>query len=260
MVRVGEIVDVLEAFAPLEYAEDWDNCGLHIGSLDDRADNVLVCLDLTVQALEHAVDNDIKLIITHHPIFFEPVKTINTDTYTGRLVSRAIRHGISVYCAHTNLDNAKGGVSDTLAGILGIEDITPCGTGRIGTSPHSDFDILCSDICRRLHIDGVRAKPGASKRISRAAVFCGACGDGYIDAIEARADVIIAGEIKHHAAKEALDLGIGVIEAGHYDTEKHMISIVAGFLIRAQGLQNRVKVVQLFEDRTTMGIRTLRQG
>ena len=122
-VTVGEIVKVLNTWAPLELKESWDNPGLLIGNPDEPVDKVLVTLDVMMDTVDYAVEQGVKLIVSHHPVIFDGLKSLRTDTYNGAMYQKLLAHHIAVYSAHTNLDSADGGVNDVLANLLGLTDI-----------------------------------------------------------------------------------------------------------------------------------------
>ncbi|NLG33030.1 MAG: Nif3-like dinuclear metal center hexameric protein [Syntrophomonadaceae bacterium] len=124
-VMVKDIIEKLEHHFPAYLAEPWDNVGLHIGSVKQRVEKVMVCLDIDDYIVEQAVKNRVNLIISHHPLIFDAIKTINYDDPQGKLITRLIRAKISVYCAHTNLDAAPHGLNQILAEKIGLERIEP---------------------------------------------------------------------------------------------------------------------------------------
>ena len=120
---VGEIVNVLKGWAPLSLKESWDNPGLLIGSPDEKVDKFMVTLDVMMGTVDYAIEHGIQMIVSHHPVIFDGLKSLRTDTYSGRLYQKLLAHHISVYSAHTNLDSADGGVNDVLARLLGLTDL-----------------------------------------------------------------------------------------------------------------------------------------
>lgn len=124
-MRIREIIEALENFSPLSYQDDYDNSGLQLGLTDVKLTGVLLCLDVTEAVIEEAANKGCNLIVSHHPLLFKGLKKITADDYVGRCVMKAIRCGITVYAAHTNLDNAYGGVSYGLAGLLGLKNARP---------------------------------------------------------------------------------------------------------------------------------------
>ncbi|MBU8879415.1 Nif3-like dinuclear metal center hexameric protein [Bacillus sp. FJAT-29790] len=120
MKRVNghEIIQLFEQFSPKSYAMDGDKIGLQIGRLNKSVDNVMIALDVLEEVVDEAIEKNVQLIIAHHPPIFRPFQTIVTDSPSGRLIEKLIKHDIAVYAAHTNLDVAIGGVNDLLAEAL----------------------------------------------------------------------------------------------------------------------------------------------
>lgn len=127
-ISVKQVVDVMEGIAPSYLSEKWDNTGLLIGGLQDSVEKIMVCLDVTGSIVEEAVQNGVDMIISHHPVIFEGLKTLRSDDGKGRLLHLLIKNNIAVYSAHTNLDKAPGGVDDVLAARLGLENVEPLTT------------------------------------------------------------------------------------------------------------------------------------
>ncbi len=119
---VGDITKVIENFAPLYLAEEWDNSGLQVGNLKNAVNRVLVSLDATERAIEKAIENKCELIVTHHPFLFNPVSLIDLSSTKGKSIEKLIKSDINVYSAHTNLDVTNEGVNDILANIIGIKN------------------------------------------------------------------------------------------------------------------------------------------
>ncbi|MCF8061045.1 MAG: Nif3-like dinuclear metal center hexameric protein, partial [Deltaproteobacteria bacterium] len=140
--KLKHILDILEGVAPARLAEPWDNPGLQVGGLEDQVSRILIALDPTLDAVREASRRDSHLLITHHPLIFKPISFIEPTSYPGDVLHEAIRGGIALVCAHTNLDAARGGVNDLLAGLLGLTDLSVLegsddgewgeGIGRIG--------------------------------------------------------------------------------------------------------------------------------
>lgn len=124
-IRCQSFLTLLEQWAPLHYAEDWDNVGLHAGDRNKEISRIMVALSPGEAAVNAAVEAGVDMLLTHHPLIFRSMKQINSDTATGRSLMKLIRNDVNLYCAHTNLDIAKGGVNDVLAAALQLEDIKP---------------------------------------------------------------------------------------------------------------------------------------
>jgi len=122
-VQLRKIIRLMESFAPPELAESWDNSGLLLGNPDDEIQSAMVTLDVTMENVDYAAHHNIDLIISHHPVIFNKLAAIRTDTYDGRLLQKLLVHHIAVYSAHTNWDSAEGGVNDILAEQIGLKDV-----------------------------------------------------------------------------------------------------------------------------------------
>lgn len=117
-----EIIQLFESFSPKKYAMEGDPIGLQIGSLNKPVKNVLIALDILEEVVDEAIENDVQLIIAHHPLIFRPIKNLLTDKPQGKIIEKIIKHEIAVYAAHTNLDVANGGVNDLLAEALELQN------------------------------------------------------------------------------------------------------------------------------------------
>ena len=120
-MKIKDIVNALEHFAPLPLQDGFDNSGLQIGLTDVEATGALLCLDVTEAIIDEAIEKNCNLIIAHHPLLFVGYKSITGKTYVERCILKAIKHDIVIYAAHTNLDNAPGGVSFKIAEMLGLQ-------------------------------------------------------------------------------------------------------------------------------------------
>ena len=163
-MKLGIIVDALERFSPLAWQEEYDNSGLQVGLFDEAGmplgreaeiKGVLVCLDITEAVIDEAAARDCNLVVSHHPLIFRPLKNVSGTTYQQRCVAKALRLGIALYAAHTNLDNAPGGVSWEMAARLGLQDVrvlvpsSDCGSGVIGVLPEA---VPAEDFARTLAV------------------------------------------------------------------------------------------------------------
>ncbi len=219
-MKVREIYDAIDAFAPYAAQMPWDNSGLAVGSMDDEFDRALVTIDCSPASLEAARRNGCGLIVTHHPVLFHAAKSVLSDSF----VYRAVRQGVAVLSAHTNYDMAPGGVNDVLAAQLGLTDPAVVEAEglpmmRIGsTQTLMRADAFAQFVADRLG-DPVKytAFPGEIRRVA----VCGGAGGDYIaEAAAAGADAFVTGEVKHHMFYEAERQGLCLIEAGHFATEE----------------------------------------
>jgi len=343
--KVGSLLRLLEEFAPKQYAMDWDNVGLQVGGIEDPVSKVLVCLDVTEGVIDEAINNNIDFIISHHPIIFKPIKNIIKENPQGNLIHKAIKNNISIYCGHTNVDIAPGGLNDYLATKLGLQDtsildvtmteklfklvvfipeehqeavadaIASEGAGHIGNYSNCSFralgtgtfmalegtnpfigergqlervqeirletivpekrlkkvlekmldshpyeevaydlyplslegnkvgigrigsfreaiklSILIEKIKLVLKLDSVKVVGDNDSSIKKLCIVNGSGAEYIKAAVMKGCDCLITGDVKYHEAQIALELGLKVIDAGHFETENIFIELMANYL------------------------------
>lgn len=232
-VTVGEILRAIDAFAPFEAAEEWDNAGLLAGSPEQLVTGVLCALDLNFSVIDEAQRMGANLIVTHHPILFRGRKNLREDEAEGALLCRLIRAGMALIAAHTNFDNARPGVNDALAQRLGLQNVEPLESGmRIGDTDAGTLGAFCETASRALG-GPIRRYGEPERKVRRAAILGGAGGDYAAIARAAGADVYLTGEIAHHKAWDAYLSGMCVLEAGHAATELPAIALLCRSLQKA---------------------------
>lgn len=227
---VQDILDIIDAIAPAHLAEPWDNVGLMIGNPTDPVTGILLGLDPTTPLLDEARSLGANLVLTHHPILFHPLKSVNLGQPQGRFIDLALQNRMSVLSSHTNFDSAPEGTSAIVAqrlGLLNIQPLVPhasgqsgCGLGRIGdyAEPLTAEEFLgrLRAVCTPPWLLGAGTAP---RRISRVAVCSGSCSELADHALRAGAQVLVTAEVKHHLARLAEDTGLWLIDAGHFATE-----------------------------------------
>ncbi len=228
--KTSDVLGLLERLAPTSLAEPWDNPGLQVGSYSQEVTKILMALDPTLEALHHAAHQHAQLLFTHHPLIFKPLNTIDAGAYPGEVLAEALKCEISIVAAHTNLDAAVGGINDILAELLGLQDtgvlqeadgFDGAGLGRIGNLPEPRMLLsLTEDLKQVFGVERFRMVAQGDTKIRRVAVVGGSGGGLVLNAAEKGADLLITGDVGHHHALEAVSLGIAVIDAGHYNTEK----------------------------------------
>lgn len=218
-MKVKEIYDFIDSFAPFSSQSPWDNSGLLIGSFAREVSGVILSLDVTKQEVALALETGSNLIISHHPVIFSPLKNIDGDS----LIHDIVKHDINVICAHTNLDKAPGGVNDTLCEALGMryykcgEEIAE-GCLNVGTIEGiTSAADLANDISQKLHTEVRFTDPGI--KIGKIAVCSGGGGEFFREAKAMSCNALITGEAKYHEFIDAEALGVAVFAAGHYETE-----------------------------------------
>lgn len=219
-MKVKQILDWLNEIAPFETAEGFDNVGLLMGNANADVHEVIFGMDVTEKLAQEAIDRGAELIISHHPFIFHALKRIDYTGPQGRTLCRLAQHGISVIAAHTNWDQAAGGVGDALANALSLSNVTsPDPYIRLGTLPSPMSAAELSDhVCKALRVQP-RCYPASEEPITRVAVAGGAYGEGYLTALNAGAQAYVVGEIAHHEILDASMRGLTVYDAGHFPTE-----------------------------------------
>ena len=233
MTTVADILNFIEGIAPPYMKMDWDNCGLLCGRKDKEVQKILVALDPFRNVIREAIDLGADLIVTHHPLIFSaPLMAVNEDTETGRCVLELMEHGIAAINAHTNLDLAPGGVNDVLAQTLGlqnIEIINPTdnyGLLRCGTVTEQPLSAFLTVVKENLHCDGLRYVD-AGKPVSKVAVGGGSCADEMAEALDAGCDTFVTADVKYNQFRTAFELGLNLIDAGHFHTENPTMPVLA---------------------------------
>lgn len=240
-MKLYEFCERMEAIAPKALALDYDNVGLLIGPDHDEIKNVLVALDLTVPVAQEAIEGGYDLVLTHHPVFWEPVRSISPLDPDLAAPYLLMRHGIGHFAAHTNLDACAGGVNDTLAELLGLQDVKPLppeNLGRIGTlqTPvrFSEFAAHCE---AKLNTRG--RFTGDFDRMIRTVALIGGSGGGDVEFVhQSGCDAFVTGEMKHSQALTAAYYGLNCCVLGHYETESPVLKTL---ISRLQIGKNDVK-------------------
>ncbi len=238
-MKTKEVIDYLNSKFHPEYQEDYDNAGFLLGDARSEYKGALVALDLTPSVVDEAVKLGMSLIVTHHPFIFRGVKQLTDATETGRMTMTLIKNDISVYAAHTNLDNLPWGVNGALAEKLGLTDTRvlhananseQIGAGMLGelSKPESAEDFL-QKVKALLGIPFIRISPlsphPAPKTVKRVAI-CGGSGSEFIgDALAAGADIYITADLKYHDFQRTDDRMV-LADAGHFETEQFAREII----------------------------------
>ena len=233
-MNIKELYQKFEAEIPGHLRESWDNDGI-MCCPDGTSEvyRVLVALDVTEEIVDYAIERGFDLIVSHHPLIFKPISSFDEENHISRKLIKLVCSGISVFSFHTRLDKLCGGVNDRLADILGIKDVRPFGEGDLGrigvieeTMDLQDFAYRVKQLCGS---DVIRYADGFSDVHTVALV--GGDGKGYVKAaIDEGADTYISGRIGYNVMEEAPEMGINLIEAGHYFTEQHITEFIRELL------------------------------
>ena len=221
MATVKDIYNFLDSIAPFDTQCEWDNSGLLIGSEDAEVKKIAFCLDATSNTLEKAMEYGANLVVTHHPIIWDPLKFIPSDLPA----SKAIRNRINVISCHTNWDGAEAGVNCVLGTVLGLVNIKKAADDgelsmvRIGNLPlpmtARDLAGLVSDA-----LDTVVAVSCPDKEVKTVAL-CGGAGGSLLPELRSLdVDAFVTGEVRHNEYLDGREMGISLLSAGHYETEE----------------------------------------
>lgn len=228
MLKVKDIVQSVERLAPPQLAAAWDNPGLLLGNREAECRRVMVALDLSQAVLAQAAAQDCQLILTHHPFIFSGQKQVLAGSYEGDLIMALARAGIAALAAHTNWDNALGGINRALAEALDLQNIAP-----LAEPPAAEILLLAGDlpqplpaqdllalVAHRLRLPVVRAAGlQVDKLYRRLAVVGGAGMDFWPQAQAAGCDALLSADGKHHIGLQAAHNGFAVIDGTHFATE-----------------------------------------
>jgi dinuclear metal center YbgI/SA1388 family protein len=260
-VRVKDILESLNVEAPFSLAESWDNVGLLVGNPEQEVTAVLAGLDPTNRLVDEAIAQGANTIVTHHPVIFKPLTTINTAEPSGKLLEKALSNHIAIIGCHTNFDSAREGVSDYLALRLGLENLSPLvpspddnsadtGLGRIGNypSPLASVDFL-NRVLDTLNLPCIQMAGTFPQKIATVAV-CGGSGSELAPiAFQRGADVYLSAEIKHNMAVWAVENNFCIIDGTHYATEKPAVALLVNKLKEACDKKGwKIKILQTKEE------------
>ena len=253
-MTVSELYRILDTKIPRALSCEWDNDGL-MCCPDGKKEvkRVLIALDATADVIKTAIDGGYDLIVSHHPLIFKGIKGIADESLIGGKAIDLIKNGISVFSFHTRLDALEGGVNDTLAELCGVKKPVAFGEdaiGRIGDlSEPCDAYTLAKRVKEALGCEGVFVAD-CGRTCKKVAVLGGGGADDLDAAVAAGADTYISGELKFHSLTDAPDMGINLIEAGHFYTEqpvcdvlKKMIEEIDESIVCDVTSSNRIKLI-----------------
>lgn len=257
MAAVTEIFQVMDQWAPFETQMDFDNAGFLVGRGEQEVRKMLVSLDITEEVVDEAAQWGADLIVSHHPVIFQPVKRMTDETATGRILLKLAENRIAAICAHTNLDAAQGGVNVCLAQALeltGLEQLhqdgtdrngQPYGIGRVGNCHKAGMHAgeYAAFVKEKLRAAGVRFAD-SGKPVCRVAVGGGSCASMLEDALAAGCDTFVTADVKYNQFLDAKALGITLMDAGHYATENVICPKIVQYLsLKFPGIPVRISQV-----------------
>lgn len=227
VLTVGDVARFLEAFSPRSLAAEWDNVGLLVGDSAASAARIMTCLTITPASAAEAVDEQVDLIVAHHPLPFRPLRQLTMASHEGRLLWDLARAGVAVYSPHTAYDSCVGGINEQLAASLELNDVQPLeplpsgGVGRYGRLAEAlPLSTLASRVKSALGVEHLQCVGGDGHVCRQVAVACGSAGDLLGAAIARGCDIFLTGEARFHTCLEAEAAGLALLLPGHYATER----------------------------------------
>jgi dinuclear metal center YbgI/SA1388 family protein len=221
-VKVKELYDYLDSISPFELQEKWDNSGLVIGNMDDQFEKLYISLDLDLEMVEKLAPNS--LIITHHPLIFKPLKTINYNDYSSKITKELIKKDIALISMHTNID--KTHLNEYVGKeILGLDFQTQEEFIQVANVDMS-FNQLVELIKNKLGMETVKVVE-SQKQIKSIALTTGS-GMSLLPYV--KADCFLTGDIKYHEAMAAMANNISLIDIGHFESEVHFCTLLESLL------------------------------
>ena len=229
-VKIRQVLDALEQFAPLPLQESWDNAGLQLGLTEADVSGALLCLDVNEQIVDEALRKGCNLIVSHHPLLFRGLKQISGADYVQRCVIKALKNDIVIVSMHTNMDNAQNGVNWKIAERLGLQQCQffaqkqvgdiEAGSGVVGVLPQpmaaDDFVLM---VKKQFDVECAQCNELLRRPIQKVAL-CGGAGDFLLpDAVSLGADAFITGEMHYHQYF-GYEQRIQICVIGHYQSEQ----------------------------------------
>ncbi|KEI13293.1 Nif3-like dinuclear metal center hexameric protein [Clostridium novyi] len=269
-LKVIDIKNVIENFAPVKLKLSYDNVGLMVGELDKDVSSILVALDCTLDVIEEAKRKKCNLIFTHHPLLYKKPSSVTSETLVGKKILELIKGNINLYSAHTNMDSVAGGINDTVMDMLGFEESTTIelsegrdkndnksGLGRVAKLDNPiTLKELCEKVKTSLDVSFVRYAGEDDKIIQSVAVINGNGQSYFPMAKEMGVDCIITGDTTYHFVSDYKEEGIGIIDAGHFPTEwlafKNIVKILEKTL-KEHGFDNKLIFSEVSKDPYKLG-------
>ncbi len=238
MISLDKICDFLNQFAPLELAEDWDNVGLLVGDRSAEVSRIMTCLTVTPESVEEAIAGQADLIVTHHPLPFQPIRKLTNESTPTKLLLELIRAGIAIYSPHTGFDSSKSGINQMICQRIGLQDIKPLvpaaagasdlGSGRFGRMDSvTELASFMDNLKQQFAIEHLQYVGDLKATVSVVASACGSGGSFLDAAVLVGCNTFLTGEANFHTCLEAKARNISLILLGHYSSERFAIEVLS---------------------------------
>ncbi len=227
-----KLKQILEDKFPLALQEEWDNSGLQVGTLNKEINSILIALDVTQEIINEAIDKKVDMIITHHPLLFMPIKSLEIDVHIGKYVHQLITHNITLYAIHTNYDSIAESMSKQLGNLLHLKQMSPLimvtetnGYGVKGSIPKTPIKKYIENVKETFGVKNARFIGDLTSTVSKVALLGGSGKDDMKQVSKMNVDLYITGDITYHFAVDAHALGLNVLDIGHFIEHKGLIGI-----------------------------------
>ncbi len=243
-MKVKELLQHLDESVPFSWAEDWDNSGMLLGDPLDDISGIAVSLDPSLTSVKMAAEKGCSVLVTHHPLIFNPLKKIVCSEGNGSVLAFAMKKGISVICLHTNWDSSEKGVNRVIASALGLRDpvpLIPSEKGAWGLGAAGDLgEPLRAGRCGRMILETMGLSRldlygGAERPIRRVALCGGSGGDLLQRALWSGADAFFTADVKYHEKMDAVESGLVLFIADHGEMESFSLDALASVVSAASG-------------------------
>lgn len=232
-----KVLEVFNKYFPKDMAYSWDNVGLQVGTLNKEVNTILIALDLTKEVVNEAIENDVDLIITHHPLIFKPLKSINTDHFKGSIIESLIKYDIALYAAHTNFDVAQNGMDQILADMLGLQNKEhletlneTAGLGIIGEIDEMSMIDFITFTKKVFNLEYAKFIGDINQQVKTVAISGGSGSINIQNAIHKQADIFITGDLTYHYAVDCKEEGLNALDVGH-NIEKYFAQSLKDLLV-----------------------------
>lgn len=224
MVKVQDIINLIEEFAPLSIKMDGDPTGFQLGDRQQVVKRVMMTLDVRPNVVVEAIDKKVDLIVAHHPVMFHAAHNLDLASPQNKMYRDLLAHNISVYASHTNLDKAHNGMNDWLMEQLGLENVRfldendDYSIGRMGeTKEPMDLVDFAKVVRDAYHLSNLRyVKSDLGQKVHKVAIIGGDAGKFYPEVLKAGADTFITGDVYYHTAHDMMASGLNVVDPGHH--------------------------------------------
>ncbi|KRK80482.1 Nif3-like dinuclear metal center hexameric protein [Companilactobacillus nodensis] len=224
MVKVQDVINQVEEYAPLSIKMDGDPTGFQIGDRNQEVHRIMTTLDVRPKVVQEAIDKNIDLILAHHPIMFRPAKNLDLNSAQNKMYADLLSHNIAVNASHTNMDKAHGGMNDWLMEKLELENVhyldpdDDYSIGRVGELPEAmdllDFAKKVRDAYNLHNLRYVKSELG--QPVKKVALIGGDAGKFYPEVLKSGADTFITGDVYYHTAHDMMSAGLNVVDPGHH--------------------------------------------